>query len=110
MIRWRLAGSNVEISTNGGATWDVTRTGVNTPLTAGAAPSATVCWVVGASGVVLLSTDGRTWRRVPFPEITDLSAVRARDARQRVRHDGRRPNFSTTDAGATWVPGPLQDF
>ena len=106
MIRWRLAGSDVEISTNGGATWEVTRTGLNTPLTAGAAPSPTVVWVVGASGVVLVSTNGRTWRRVQFPEITNLSAIRARDARSVAvtTADGRI--FSTTDSGATWTQGP----
>ncbi|HTL01153.1 MAG TPA: zf-HC2 domain-containing protein [Vicinamibacterales bacterium] len=110
MIRWRLAGSAVEISTNGGATWEITRTGVSTVLTAGAAPSATVVWVVGTSGVVLLSTDGRTWRRVPFPEMTNLSSIRARDARSVsvTTEDGRI--FSTTDAGATWTRGSLQGF
>ena len=110
MIRWRLAGNNVERSTNGGATWETTTTGVSTPLTAGAAPSPTAVWVVGMSGVVLVSTDGRTWRRVPPPEMTNLSAIRARDARSVsvTTADGRI--FSTTDAGATWVPGPLQGF
>jgi photosystem II stability/assembly factor-like uncharacterized protein len=74
-------------------------------LTAGAAPSASVCWLVGRAGVVLRTTDGRTWRRVPFPEMTDLSAVRAIDADGNVASvstaDGR--TFSTTDGGATWV-------
>ena len=57
-------------------------------------------------GVVLLTTDGRTLRRVPFPEMTDLSAVRTVDAGGRVASvstaDGR--TFVTTDAGATWSP------
>ena len=75
-VRWRIAGSVVQRSTDGGARWDAVPTGVASPLTAGAAPSASVCWVVGRGGVVLLSTDGRTWRRVAFPEMTDLSAVR----------------------------------
>jgi photosystem II stability/assembly factor-like uncharacterized protein len=59
---------------------------------------------------VLVSTDGRTWRRVTFPEITDLSAIRARDARSVsvTTADGRI--FNTTDAGATWARGPLQGF
>jgi hypothetical protein len=110
MIRWRIAGNDVERSVNGGFTWETTRTGVSTPLTAGAAPSPTVVWVVGESGVVLVSTDGRTWRRVPFTPMTNLSSIRARDARsvQVTAADGRI--FSTTDAGATWIPGPLQGF
>ena len=78
--------------------------------TAGVAPSATVCWLVGRNGVVLLTTDGRTWRRLPFPEMTDLSAVRTVDAGGRVASvstaDGR--TFVTTDAGVTWSPANAQ--
>ncbi len=110
MVRWRIAGSTVQRSTDGGVRWELQPTGAPAELTAGAAPSASTVWIVGRAGVVLLSTDGRTWRRVPFPEITDLSGVRARDARSVsvMAADGR--SFSTTDAGATWVPRPLQDF
>jgi hypothetical protein len=100
-IRWRLAGSAVEHSTNGGASWAAVATGLTAQLTAGAAPSTTVCWVVGRGGVVLLSTDGRSFSRVAFPEMTDLSAVRASDARSAVvsTMDGR--TFTTTN-GETW--------
>jgi hypothetical protein len=110
MVRWRIAGSTVQRSTDGGVRWELQPTGTTAELTAGAAPSPSTIWIVGRGGVVLLSTDGRTWRRVPFPEITDLSVVRARDARSVsvTTADGR--SFSTTDAGATWVPRPLQDF
>jgi hypothetical protein len=121
-IRWRITGTLVQRSTNGGVAWEpATSSGLpagaavagsvsTTELVAGHAPSTTVCWVVGRAGVVLLSTDGRTWRRLPFPEMTDLSAVRARDARAAsvTTADGR--TFSTTDAGSTWAPGPLQGF
>jgi hypothetical protein len=104
-VRWRIVGSAVERSVDGGSTWDAVSTGLAAELTAGAAPSATVCWLVGRGGVVLLTTDGRTWRRVAFPEMTDLSAVRATDAGALVvsvsTADGR--TFVTTDRGATWV-------
>jgi len=102
LIRWRIAGSVVERSTNGGASWDAVPTGIAAVLTAGAAPTTTVCWVVGRGGVVLLSTDGRTWRRLAFPEMTDLSAVRATDARTASvsTADGRL--FTTSDGGVTW--------
>ena len=110
MVRWRIAGSTVQRSTDGGVRWELQATGTPAELTAGSAPSVSAIWIVGRGGVVLLSTDGGTWRRVPFPEITDLSVVRARDARSVsvTTADGR--SFSTTDAGATWVPGRLQDF
>jgi photosystem II stability/assembly factor-like uncharacterized protein len=110
MVRWRIAGSTVQRSTNGGAGWEPQSTGTATELTAGAAPSPMVCWVVGRGGVVLVSTDGRSWRRVAFPEMTDLSAVRARDARSASISTADGRTFSTTDAGATWAPRPLQDF
>jgi photosystem II stability/assembly factor-like uncharacterized protein len=104
-VRWRIIGSTLQHSSNGGSTWQAASTGVAAELTAGAAPSATVCWLVGRSGVVLLTTDGRTWRRIAFPEMTDLSAVFTVDAGGNVASvstvDGR--TFVTTDAGATWV-------
>lgn len=102
-VRWRLAGSRVEHSTNGGSTWDMVVAGTPAELTAGVAPSASVCWLVGRDGVVLLATDGRSFSRIPFPERTDLSAVRAADAQNAsvTTTDGRV--FNTTDAGATWL-------
>jgi photosystem II stability/assembly factor-like uncharacterized protein len=51
---------------------------------------------------VLLSTDGRSWRRVAFPEMADLAAVQAADAQTAnvTTADGRM--FRTTDGGLTW--------
>jgi len=104
-VRWRIAGAAVQHSVDGGSTWEPAATDAAADLTAGAAPAATVCWLVGRGGVVLLTTDGRTWRRLPFPEMTDLSGVRTVDAGGRVASvstvDGR--TFVTTDAGATWI-------
>jgi hypothetical protein len=103
-VRWRLAGRDVERSSDGGRTWQSQPTGSETELLAGAAPAPTVCWIVGRSGLVLRSTDGATWQRLPFPEATlDLAAVTARDALDATvtGADGRR--YRTTDAGKTWV-------
>lgn len=71
-------------------------------ITATASPSSTVSWFVGRAGAVLLTIDGRTVTRVPFPETTDLTAVTATDARIAVvtTIDGRR--FRTDDGGKTW--------
>jgi hypothetical protein len=102
-VRWRIAGSVVQRSANGGSSWQTVSTGIAAELTAGAAPSPSVCWIVGRGGVVLLSSDGSSWRRVAFPEAVDLSAVQAVDALTALvtAADGR--TFSTTDGGATWV-------
>ena len=103
-VRWRILGAAVQHSSNGGSTWETVPVGVTVELTSGAAPAATVCWLVGRNGVVLLTTDGQTWRRLSFPEITNLAAVRAVDAGGHVASvsttDGR--TFVTTDAGDTW--------
>jgi hypothetical protein len=111
MIRWRIRGRIVERSIDGGARWDTQPTGTEGELTAGSAASTSVIWIVGRSGVVLLSTDaGSSWRGIQFPEMTDLLSARARDAQSVAvtTRDGRV--FSTTDAGATWAPRPLQGF
>ena len=73
-------------------------------ITAGSAPSADVCWLVGRAGTVLRSTDHQTWQRVNLPQAVDLSAVTATDARTAtvMAIDGR--TFSTSDAGVTWTP------
>jgi len=101
--RWRIVGGTVEHTADGGATWQPQSIAVATPMRAGAAPAARVCWVVGVAGVVLRTTDGTTWTRIPFPEPADLVSVQASDASHVVATtaDGRR--FATGDAGATWV-------
>jgi photosystem II stability/assembly factor-like uncharacterized protein len=100
--RWRITGGLVEKTTDGGRTWTPVTTGVKAELTAGASPSPTTCWLVGVAGVVVLTTDGQKWEQLKFPTPTDLSAVRATDARTATvtTIDGRE--YSTTDGGNTW--------
>jgi hypothetical protein len=100
--RWRLAGPIVERSTDGGSTWNTVFTLAGAELTAGAAPSDSACWVVGRRGVVLRSTDGRTFSLVTSPAMADLSAVTATDARSASVSTIDGSTFSTTDGGATW--------
>jgi hypothetical protein len=106
-IRWRIVpGGAVERSGDGGATWQTQSTGATETLAAGASPSASVCWLVGSRGTVLLSTDGRSWHRLVFPEAIPLVAVRAADdkAATVTAADGRA--FVTIDGGQTWTPQP----
>lgn len=110
--RWRIVPpAAIQRSTDGGTTWSIvdplraaTRGDASSPnaLTAGSSPSRDVCWIVGRAGTVLLSTNGATWQRRPFPENVDLTGVRASTATNAVvtAADGRQ--FVTIDAGATW--------
>jgi len=110
-VRWRLLpAGRVERSTDAGSTWQAQDTGVTVTLTAGASPTPSTCWLVGPGGVVLLSTDGASWRRAPFPESVDLTSVRATDDKTAIvtASDGR--TFKTQDGGQTWARTPPQDF
>jgi hypothetical protein len=109
-VRWRLVPSAtqtlVERSTDRGVTWTAQQVqAAPVVLTAGAAPQRDVCWLVGQGGAVFVTVDGRTWRRVAFPERIDLTGVIATDARTATvtAVDGRR--FRTTDAGVAWTIG-----
>jgi hypothetical protein len=100
--RWRILPSgSVERSLTGGASWEQIAIYAPGAITAGASPSASVCWLIGRGGIVLLAIDGHV-DRVSFPATTDLASVRATDARQATvtTADGRI--FSTTDGGASW--------
>jgi hypothetical protein len=71
-------------------------------ITSNSSPSPGIIWFVGRGGVVLLSVDGQTVTRLPFPETTDLTAVTASSAQIAVvtTVDGRM--FRTEDGGKTW--------
>jgi hypothetical protein len=104
-VRWRiLTGGIVARSIDGGTTWQTQSTGVAAAFAAGSAPSPTICWLVGPAGIIVLSTDGRTWQRVPFPEGIDLASIRASGSVNATvtAADGR--TFITSDGGKTWRP------
>ncbi|MBL8140491.1 MAG: hypothetical protein JNM38_05255 [Acidobacteria bacterium] len=101
--RWRVRGTNIEHSLDAGTTWSTTASLPAIAVTVGASPARGVCWLAGRDGVVLRTTDGVRWVRVPSPIVADVVNLDARDARTAtiVTRDGRR--FSTADGGATWV-------
>jgi photosystem II stability/assembly factor-like uncharacterized protein len=104
LVQWRVAGAGVvERSADGGTTWTRLPTSVPTSITAGSAPTPTVCWLVGPGGMVLLTTDARTWQRVSAPVADDLVAVEAADAAVAVVRTADGQSFRTIDGGATWV-------
>ena len=123
---WRLGASgHIERSTDQGQTWQPQSSGVTSDLSAGSAPSAQVAWIAGARGVILRTTDGTRWTRVPPPAASgadnssldsskrvrtaptstsvDWISVEAQDALHAtvVSRDLRR--FATADGGRTWM-------
>lgn len=103
-IRWRLLPpSRVERSADGGATWALQLSDAGAMLTAGAAPSASVCWIVGRGGTILLTIDGgETWERVTAPRPVDLIGVEAVDTRSARIDAIDGVSFRTVDGGVTW--------
>ncbi len=111
VFRWRArTDAAIDYSSDGGSTWQRQATGAAGMLAAASAPAPTVCWFVGQSGLVLVTTDGLIWRRAASPDASTLASVIALDARRATvtTADGRQ--FSTTDGGSTWSRLPLQEF
>ena len=86
--------------------------GVYTDLLAGFAPSAKICWIVGASGTILRTSDGGThWIKLDSPVTNDLTGIRATDATHAWisfvpdLETGVIATYQTNDGGATWSLG-----
>jgi hypothetical protein len=102
-VRWRIrAGGVVDYTPDDGRTWERAATGVTTEIVAGSSPAPQVCWLVGPGGLVLVSTDGRTFARVSTPVEADLVGIHASDARTSVATAGDGRVFQTDDGGRTW--------
>jgi hypothetical protein len=93
---------SVERSTDGGATWQPEHLKTKAPIVAASAPSGKVCWLVGRDGTILLTKNGKSWKKITPPIAIDLTEVTAQDERSATvtAIDGRK--FSTTDGGKTW--------
>ena len=104
MTRWRVVGAGqVERSTNGGARWEAAKLPESATLIAGSSPSPSICWLVGRTGSIYVTTDGLRFVRVPFTDRTDFVSIQATDGRRAtvVTIDGR--TMRTDDQGATWI-------
>lgn len=102
-IHWRAgSGGQIERSADSGATWEAQNAGTGQELLAGSAPSDSVCWIVGRSGTILRTTDGRAWSRVESPVSADIVSVAATSGANATitTADGQR--FITRDGGRTW--------
>ena len=108
-VQWSVGpGGAILRSTDRGKSWVKQASGVSVELLAGAAASASACWVVGRQGTVLLTTDGEHWTKLAPPTTADLTGVSARDARTvAVWGAAGGWRYVTADAGRTWAMVPV---
>ena len=102
-IFWMIAGPGaIERSENGGVGWKTQYLDTRALIVAGAAPTAKICWLAGANGTILRTTNGAHWKTIRPPAETDFVRVEATDALNAtvMAMDGRK--FSTADGGKTW--------
>jgi photosystem II stability/assembly factor-like uncharacterized protein len=78
------------------------QSGVSIDLVAGAAPSSSVCWVVGSGGTILRTTDGEHWAAVASPTTENLVTVSSSSAGDATVTTASSKSFVTSDGGATW--------
>ena len=103
-VSWRFGQDGViEKSSDRGQTWVRQSSGVTTALSDASAPSDRVCWIVGAGGVVLRTTDGMTWHRLTPPTGADLVAVHAWNDLSATVTASDRSDYETTDGGQSWT-------
>jgi hypothetical protein len=104
-IFYRTAkGGFVEISEDGGVTWQGQLLNPSAEFTAGSAPEPRICWLVGHAGVVFLTEDGKNWRKLPSPTSEDLAVVVAKSASNATVTANDNRKWATDDAGKTWHP------
>ncbi len=101
-VTWRLTGSEIERSDDSGKTWHRQPATAGATLLAGSAPSDGVCWVTGANGTVLRSSDGRTWERLTSPTSADIVQITAWSVLNASIRTVSGERFSTNDGGQTW--------
>ena len=104
-VFYRIAGGGfVEISEDGGATWQRQLLNPSAEFTAGSAPEPRICWLVGRSGIVFLTEDGKNWQKLPSPTSEDLVMVLAKSASSATVTATDNRKWSTDDAGKNWHP------
>lgn len=104
-VLWRIAGGNfVERTEDGGATWHGQVADSDAQLTYGSAPTTKICWLVGRSGMILLTKDTTHWKKIAPPVPADFVSIEAKNGSSATvtAVDGQK--FSTDNEGKKWVP------
>lgn len=103
-ISWTIHTNHVQYTENGQPAPVQDFLPTNNPIIAGSAPGGKVCWLVGRSGAVVLTTDGRLWLSANSPTTADLSKVIAKNAKVATVTTTDGHAYDTTDGGQTWKP------
>jgi hypothetical protein len=104
-ILWRIAGGNfVERTEDGGASWHGQVADSDAQLTAGSAPTNKVCWLVGKSGMIVVTKDATHWKKLPPPVPADFVSVDAKSNSSAIVTAADGQKFSTENEGKKWVP------
>jgi hypothetical protein len=105
-VQWRVgvAGS-IKKSTDRSRTWQPQASGLTEDLLAGSAATSDVAWVVGRRGVILRTTDGQRWERIPGPPgvTSEWVAVAAYDALSATVIAADQRRYTTRDGGQAWI-------
>lgn len=105
--QWRIAeGGFVERSQDGGVSWRAQLPVAGAQLTAGSAPSETVCWLVGRGGMIALTTNAKDWKRISPPVPADFVAITALNVSTATVTTADGHKFITSDGGVDWRPVP----
>jgi photosystem II stability/assembly factor-like uncharacterized protein len=102
-IMWRiLPAGGIELSHDGGSTWQPQPDAIAGNWTAGSAPTPEVCWIVGRSGAIIRTSDAQTWKSVVAPTMQDLIAVTAQSAKSATVAAADGTRYKTINGGRSW--------
>jgi photosystem II stability/assembly factor-like uncharacterized protein len=106
-VIWRIGTrGSIERSIDRGQTWQKQISGVFGDLTAGAAISNDVAWIVGRAGIILHTTDGVHWQRVSLPPRYEILAASSPAATSSATDSAAAPPSAKTSNAAPSVTVP----
>jgi hypothetical protein len=103
-ITWTIHTNHVQYTENGQPAPVQDFLPTNSAIAAGSSPGGNVCWLVGADGAVVLTTDGRLWLGTTSPTTSDLTAIKATSAKAATVTSADGHTYTTANGGQTWKP------
>lgn len=101
--QWRIGHGAIAHSADAGRTWQSQASGVQDLIRSGMSPAPRICWLAGARGLVMLTIDGVTWRRLTSPDAADLTGIQALDGTRATVTTAAGAKYETSDGGTTWT-------